>query len=232
MATANDIINRAMRIAGILGESEIATAAQAADGLTSLNDMLASWQIKRGLIFHTKEISFSLIADQSTYTIGSGGDFNTTRPDYIEYAYIQKSGIDYPVEIVTLESFKGITSKTVDSDLPDHLYYETAFPLGKLHIYPTPSEANTLYLNVWNVVQSFSALTDAVSLPPGYERAIKYNLAAEIAPEYGVSITPEAAKIARDSKMNIIRRNARPVVARMDAGIVRSGDRYNIYGDS
>lgn len=232
MATANDIINRALRIAGVLGQGEASTSAEASDALTALNDMLASWQIKKGLIFHVKEISSALTVSQSTYTIGSGGDFNTVRPDYIEYAYIKKNSVDYPVTVITMEAFKRIISKTVTSDLPDHLYYETGFPLGTLHLYPTPSEANTLYLNVWNILQSFSGLTTAVSLPPGYARALVYNLAAELAPEYGVTLTPEAAKIARDSKMNIIRRNSSPLVARMDAGIVRSGDRYNIYGDS
>ena len=72
----------------------------------------------------------------------------------------------------------------------------------------------------------------ALALPPGYERAIKFNLAEELAPEYGTELLPGAIKIANESKKNVIRINSQPVVAQIDPGITGTGDRYNIYGDS
>lgn len=46
MATALDIINRAARLISVLAEGESLTAQQSEDGLTALNDMVASWEHK------------------------------------------------------------------------------------------------------------------------------------------------------------------------------------------
>lgn len=43
MTTARDIIDRAMRRIGVLAEDEQLTAAQASNGLESLNDMMHEW---------------------------------------------------------------------------------------------------------------------------------------------------------------------------------------------
>ena len=231
MTTANDLIARSLRIAGALGAGETMDSDEAADGLTALNTMLDSWRIKRAMVYHIKEEEFTLVAGQSVYTIGTGGNFSTTRPDKIEYAYIRENGNDYYMEVVTVDAFKRITNKTVSSDLPDHLYYETEYPLGKIHIYPEPSQANLIYLNTWQILQSFATLTEEIALPPGYERAIVYNLAEEIAPEFGVELSAGASKIANESKQNLVRINARPVIAKIDSAITGRGDRYNIYGD-
>lgn len=46
MATALDVIRRAMRLIGALAEGEVPTAAQAADGLESLQAMLGEWETR------------------------------------------------------------------------------------------------------------------------------------------------------------------------------------------
>jgi hypothetical protein len=48
MATALDVIRRAMRIIGALEDGEVPTASQAADGLEALRAMLGDWEA-RGL---------------------------------------------------------------------------------------------------------------------------------------------------------------------------------------
>lgn len=46
MATALDVIRRAMRLIGALAEGEVPTAEQAADGLVSLQAMLGEWETR------------------------------------------------------------------------------------------------------------------------------------------------------------------------------------------
>ena len=41
--------------------------------------------------------------------------------------------------------------------------------------------------------------------PPEWIRAIKYNLAIEIAPEYGVTVAPEIVAIAKEAKDTVMR---------------------------
>ena len=40
--------------------------------------------------------------------------------------------------------------------------------------------------------------------PPEWIRAIKYNLAIEIAPEYGVTVSPEIVAIAKEAKDTVM----------------------------
>ncbi len=44
MATAQETINRALRMTGVLADGQTATASQASDALNSLNEMLYAWR--------------------------------------------------------------------------------------------------------------------------------------------------------------------------------------------
>lgn len=57
MATALDVIRRAMRLIGAIAEGEVPTAEQAADGLTSLQAMLGEWEgrgVRLGAVVDTE----------------------------------------------------------------------------------------------------------------------------------------------------------------------------------
>jgi hypothetical protein len=76
-------------------------------------------------------------------------------------------------------------------------------------------------------------------MPPGYERAMVYNLAVEISNMFGIPIPPVApgaknvGQLAMDSLGNIKRTNIKDVISDYDASIVsRSYYTYNIYRDS
>jgi len=49
----------------------------------------------------------------------------------------------------------------------------------------------------------FADINTNVDFPPGYIRALKYNLAVEIAPEYGKAISPLIREQAKTSKEGI-----------------------------
>jgi len=69
-------------------------------------------------------------------------------------------------------------------------------------------------------------IDEAISLPTGWERALIYNLAIDLAPEYGQQIDGMIAKIAGDSKAAIQRTVAKNIS--MDATPSQIG-LYNIY---
>lgn len=72
-------------------------------------------------------------------------------------------------------------------------------------------------------------LTTQLLIPPGYLRAFKYNLAMEIAPEFGVEPSPQVSRIAMTSKRNIKRINDPCDVMAMPAAMVVNRQRFNVY---
>jgi hypothetical protein len=205
MATANDMISRALRLIGVLGQGRrTLTDNEKTDGLDALNTMLDSWSIDRSKIYQLLTETHTLSAGTADYSIGSGGTIDTTRPVRIEQAFIRdSSNYDYPVTIINKKAYDMVTLKTTQSR-PKYLYYDEIFPLAFIRLIYTPSDADTLHFTSWKQLQQFSTATTALSMPPGYQRAIEYNLALELHPEYpGSQLNPRVDAIAKDSLSKI-----------------------------
>ena len=236
MATALSMITRSMRLAGVIGKGEALDSDEAADGLAALNAMLDSWQLERLFVYQIVQGSHTW-ASGASKTIGSSGDLNTTRPNRIDSAFIVDSNSQwYPLKILEDRSeYDSITLKTTTSTLPEYLFMDTAYPLATIYLYPAPSASVTLKLNTWQALQSFTSLTTALSLPPGYQRAIEYSLAEELGPEFGAMIQPMVSQKAKEARAAIKTLNAPSMISRVDSGIARlgglGGSRYDIYSD-
>lgn len=225
MTTALGIIKSAMRKSGILVKSEDPSADEADDALDMLNDLLASWSNDSMVVYARTLESFTLSGGVASYTIGSGGAFNTVRPIKIISAYVRSGGIDYPLEIESEENYDAVSLKTTGS-IPEFIIFSNAFPLATLTLYPQPATAYTLFIRTEKQLSSFT-LSQDVDLPPGWKRALIHNLAVELAPEYGQQISPEVYEIAKESKAEI--RHAVMVAKPMtwDTGLGLDGNVYS-----
>lgn len=228
MATAQTVINRALRLIGALDPEESPTTNETANVLEALNGLIDSWRNDRLIVWSITNVTKTLTAGDGTYTIGSGADINTTRPVVIKGAYVTQNGSDYPVDVITEEAYRGIVSKTTQSSLPQLVYYDPAVASGTIYLWPVPSVGNVLTLSVWSPISTLAAAGTTVTLPPGYERALASNLAIDIAPEFQKTASQEVAKMARDSLAAIKKANVRPIVAQME---MATGRRYSIEAD-
>lgn len=208
MATALDIIERALRLNKVLGTGETLTSDEASDGLDALNTMLESWSLERLFVYQVVRTAKVLTSGDGNYTVGSGGDISITRPDQLEDACTISNGtIDYGLRLINDQQYQSIAFKT-QTGLPEYLFFDPKYPLAEVNLYPVPNQAYTLTLTTWQSLQSFATLTDVVALPRGYKRAIEYNLAIETAPEFGGTIAPELMMVAEKSKVILKRINA------------------------
>jgi hypothetical protein len=219
-SSALDIITRALRTIGVLGSGETAGPAMASDGLSSLNEMVEAWDTEKLSIFEDTQEGFTLTGAQS-YTIGSGGDFDTSRPMKITSAFVRVGTVDYPVDVVTKEQYDGISLKSTAGEIPSVVCVEMDYPLSTLKLWPVATGC-TLYLNSVKPLSIFTSLTTQVNFPPGYERALRLCLAVEMMPEYGMD-NPMVIRQAIDAKAWIKRANHRPRVMGMPAGIPLQG---------
>lgn len=227
MTTALNIIERALLDLTVLGDGEVASAQQASDGLVYLNDLIESWA-NEGLLINQIITDDFTVSGAASYTMGTGGDINTTRPIHIKSVYFTSSGVDYPVDIVSREEYEAITIKTNGSTYPYMVYPDYAYPLVTIYQYPVPS-GGTLHISSEKPLTAMSTTATALALPPGYERALRLNLAVELMPQYGYQ-NAQIIAMAEDAKRKIKRTNSsnRPVVVGL--GLPSTGKRYgNVY---
>lgn len=229
--TANDMIQRSMRLLGALGQGETPTAQEQTDGLYALNAMLDSWSIERLMVYNVVEENFTWTGGSTYQTMGSGGNFNTTRPSKLENGFSRVNNVDYPYELVSKETYDHVVAKsTVTSTFPRIIYADYGYPLITLYAYPVPVSSLDVHFNSWKQLQSFATGTTELSLPPGYQRALEYNLAMEMSTDFSLPVPPNVAATAITAKGNIKRLNKVSMVANLDAAIVKES-RYNIYSD-
>lgn len=224
MATASDLVNGAMKEAGVLAAGETAGSDDSADVLQALNNLMESWQLERLMCYQVLQESFSLTANVGAYTIGSGGTFDTARPTkIIDPCFVRdSSNLDSQLQIINEVAYGNIVQKNIGTTYPSFLYYDqgyTSSALATINVYPRPSANLTLFINSWKQLQTFSTLTVSTQLPPGYRRAIEKNLGVEISPQFGREPSQALMRAAIQAKAAIKTVNAPDTMMRLDSSV-------------
>lgn len=191
------VINKAMVHIGAIASGETMTAQEAQDGLDAFNDVLETWSLQNLAVYGGDVETFATVGGQASYTIGATGNWVTARPVHeINGAYHTVSGVDFPITIWSQAQYNEIAVKSTQSSLIDRLAYINDFPNGIVKLYPTPSAAGSIKLDIARVLTAATAITDAITLPPGYMRALAYAVAVELTPQYGggIDVSPQATK--------------------------------------
>lgn len=225
--TGRELITASLRLIGVIASGESLEASEATDGLETLNQLLGSWSNEGLMINAVVREEFALTPSDGSYTMGTGANFSTTRPIEIERAAIENQSstpmIEYPVHICTPEEWAEITDKDTTSEIPTHVYAEGTYPNETINLYPVPTVAHKLVLYSKKELTAIATLDTEISMPPGYDRALKFNLAIDLAPEYGKSVSAEVGMAAQESKAAIKSKNIKPRFLKCDAAITGGG---------
>ena len=232
MATAGDIINGSLRLLGVLAEGETPSAEISQDALTAMNQMIDSWNTERLSVFSTQDQVFLWPAGQISRTLGPSGDFVGNRPILLDdstYFLDPGTGVSYGIKQINQQQYDGIAVKTVTSTYPQVIFVNNTYPDFTMTVYPKPTrDLEWHFISVEKINQPATLATQML-FPPGYLRAFTYNLAMEIAPEYGVEPSPQVQRIAMTSKRNLKRINNPDDVMSLPYAIVATRQRFNIY---
>lgn len=203
MSTVGTIVNAAVRQHGITNLS----ATKLDQCREALNFMLIDWASSPQGVYAVTRESFTLTATDNEYTIGPSQDFDTVKPIRVIRAFLRdSSGLDSPLDVISSKDYAEESLKS-ESQRPYSLYRECGETSDSLVFYPTPDSAYGFHIWSHKPLGSYSALTDDLSLPDGYEPTIKYNLAVVIAPELAVQPSQVTIELAYKSFKNLTRKN-------------------------
>ena len=230
--TAGDIITGALRLIGVVAEGESPSPESAADALSAMNQMIESWNTERLSVFATEDQVFSWPATVISRTLGPTGDFVGNRPILVDDATYFKdpsTGVSYGLKLINQQQYNGIALKTVQSTYPQVMWVNMTYPDIEMYIYPVPTKLIEFhFISVDELTRPANLATD-LTFPPGYLRAFRYNLACELAPEFGVEPSRQVQRIAMTSKRNLKRINNPDDLMSIPYPIVGNRQRYNIY---
>lgn len=177
------------------------------------NSILDNWSSEGVMIPSLVVASFALVANQQSYTIGTGGNFNAVRPVAIVAAAmlntIYATSLQSGIEVLDAVKWASIPDRGSSSAIVKALFYDRAnnAGLGKVYLSPIPI-GGSIELTSWSPLTQFADNTTPITLPPGYELPFKTVLAITLAPKYDVSPTPALITAAQDALARIRELNA------------------------
>jgi len=217
----------ALGLTNAIGTDQTLTADEAATVLEVFNDTLESWSIDDLAVYNSANTTYNTIANQGTYTIGSGGDFNGERPIFIgEPAYITYQTVSYQITEITQEQYNAIAIKTQPNILPQWFLYVNDFPLGRITLWPVPSQVLPVTFSIGAALTAATSVGQTVTYPKGYAEGFVYDLAVKLVDKPGKHMRdyPDILKLRDEIKGSIKRANNTPAILRFDPQLL--GDNY------
>jgi hypothetical protein len=230
---ANDIINGALRLIGVLAANEQPSYQESNNALVSLNNMLDAWSAQKLTAYQRVAETFAFVAGQQSYQMGLSGtpDWSTARPSEIEnmvWQQIQGSTtFQFQIQIINQDQWAALTVPTVTSNISTKCWPNYTYPNLTLNFWPIPSAAYNIYMISWKPLSSFTTLQTAVSLPPAYTKAIIWNLAVDLTPEYGKPQRTDIIQMATNLHAQLKRVNQKPVLLGQDSGVISKKPGFN-----
>ena len=200
----DQIISLALRKLGTLEVGSTPDAETIANANMSLNLLVKQLNTDGLKLWKTSELIIPLFASQTSYTLGgSGCDLMydslaptvaiTDRPLKIIQGFYRNTSstpvIDTPVMIVSKQEYNVLGSK-FSTGTANTIFYDSKKTNGILYVYLTPdanSEANLeLHVVAQMPLNDMTLATDIPDFPNEWMNCLVWNLADQLALEYGV----------------------------------------------
>lgn len=222
MPTIGDILTRAARSIGFIGQGQTLNGPEGADALSIANEWMAAQNQEEFMFYRVERTVIAWPASVASKTLGATGFFTTIpRPDrLLGSGWISGTGtsqIERPVNVLqTWKEYQAVTLKNMTSTLNMQIYYDPTYPDGTLYPWPIPNVNLSLTLYTWLRFTAFAALTSTISMPDGFLRMLRLNLACELGAEFSMPVPSYIEQRAREAKGNWKSLRITPLLATPD----------------
>ncbi len=224
-ALASDIAQGALEEIGVLAEGEKVSAGDLSVAMPRLQRWIDQVNARRELIYSISFLQFNLLPNHAPHTIGPNGDFNLPlRPVKIIGAnFILNAGSSNPIDspgirIKDADWWNANPTKSLQSSIVTHLYYDPSTPLGTLNFWPICNVANPVRLEMWNSLAQPISPNSQLALPPGYWDATVLSLARKLCPVFNKAFSPDLKEMFNQAMRIIEGNNDKPPRIDTDMG--------------
>jgi hypothetical protein len=187
--------------------------------------MVSQWQVDGLMLYAQTSASCALTGAQS-YTVGSGGDFDATRPSEIVGAFWRSGGFDYPLKTLTSFSEYQLISDKSASGEPEAVCYDPDYTLGTLYVWPAGTTGE-IHLTLRSPLPSYTVTTEDLTLPGEYELVVRYSLAELLSALWQLPLRSDIAALAKRARKILKRNNVRISPLSMPSALLKRHS--NIY---
>lgn len=183
--TIGDVMNMSYRLAHALkNPGQGISASEEKEGLMLFNSMINGWRTERLMVVYFIRTIVPYVANQESYGVGPGQDWNVTKPSKILRAGFiigNDSAAEIPMDIVlNYEQWSAFTVKHVRDNVPLALYYQNSYPYGTARLWPVPSADGTMAIYTPQWLSEVLTADDPLITPDGYRDMMIYGLAVRI----------------------------------------------------
>jgi hypothetical protein len=192
--TRDEIIGYALRKLGVLEVGVTPDVTTVTNSATALNMMIKSWVAKGIKLWTVSELTLPLVANQTSYTIGNiGPDLVTAKPMRLLQGWLRNVSVtiqnDIPMQLLAKHDYNVLGSKQ-STGTPNSMFLDVQRDSSNMLFYPTPDSTVATMYQAHMVVQrpllDIALAGDNADFPTEWLSAIGWNLAAELATDFGV----------------------------------------------
>jgi hypothetical protein len=230
---ANAVIGAMFSDLGIFQPGDVVPAPDANGALVRLNTLISGLQLSpRAMPFIEREV-FDVVAGQSTYTIGPGGDFDTIRPMALTGTSLLQPSTGATVgrneiarALITNDAYEAINLKDLQSAMWTNVFFNPTYAdgLASVRLWPVPNTtSNAFVMYRGDAVQGFTNLTTQDDYQVGLFELLEYNLGKRVAPSYGgTGWTSELEALRIEATSQFKRQNYRLSDLAVDPAMTRN----------
>ncbi|MEM1343858.1 MAG: hypothetical protein AAGI34_04660 [Pseudomonadota bacterium] len=228
--TVADIVRDALITLRAIGRSETPSTSQMQRGRERLAALIEIWSLKGVFVRGRAVETFTLTETKNTYTWGVGGDWDSAKPIDIFTSFSTLGSDNRQVQELGAEAWSRIPTRQVVAR-PNFYWHEPGMPYDIMRFDCFPSD-ETITIVSSKALDTSQGLFDETGFFPGYDLALMWGLAVELAPEYGYpnGEMRVLGQTAKNHYRTLTAHNTRPGVLHVDPAITgaRGRGRYDV----
>lgn len=190
--TRDELIQSSLRLLGVGHRGESVPADEINDASMALNIMLKAWMADGLQLWKREEKSITLVASQRVYTLGPSGNVTMQRPlRLLEVVRRDSDNIDVSLNSLSKNEYWGLSNKFSEGT-PVSYHYDPQLTNGDLYLWEVPDTTAAAEYTVEIVYhlpfEDMDSTTNNFDCPAEWFQAIKFGLAVDLAPEYGIDL--------------------------------------------